>query len=170
MTEEASRKPRRETLELIYADLVDERNRLRDAQRAVTSQLGPIPASTSVIVGLLAAVATADGSEGDRVLVVGVALGFSIAITALSILWSRGEPYRKLRRELLDKQKKWRGPETELAPEDWLQRRIELETDLYEYLGDQFDRQRLHLFIVQGLLLTEAIVVIVLAVVLGAFS
>jgi hypothetical protein len=170
MTEEGSRKARRETLELIYADLVEERNRLRDAQRAVTSQLGPIPASTSVIVGLLAAVATGDGSEVDRGLVVGVALAFSIAITVLSLLWSGGPPYRRRRGELLEQQKEWRGPETGLAPEDWLQRRIELETDLYKELGARFDTQRIHLFIVQGLLLAEAIVVVALAVVLGAFG
>jgi hypothetical protein len=170
MTEEGSPKPERDTLELIHADLVAERDRLRDAQRAVTSQLGPIPASTSVIVGLLAAVATGDGSESDRVLVVGVALAFSIAITVLSIVWSRGEPYREMRQEMLDEQQDRFGPERGWTVLAWLQRRIDLERDLYEKLAERFNAQRTHLFIVQGLLLAEAIVVVALAVALDALG
>jgi hypothetical protein len=164
------RRPDRDTLELIHADLVAERDRLRDAQRTVTSQLGPIPASTSVIVGLLAAVATGDGSEGDRGLVVGVALAFSVVITALSIRWSGGQPYRELRLRAMRDQEGRLGPEVESDPVGWLQRRVDLETGLYEALVSRFNAQRTHLFIVQGLLLAEAIAVVVLALALGALG
>jgi hypothetical protein len=162
--------PDRDTLELIHSDLVAERDRLRDAQRTVTSQLGPIPASTSVIVGLLAAVATGDGSESDRVLVVGVALAFSVVITALSIRWSGGQPYRELRLQAMQAQEERLGPEADSDPVGWLQRRIDLETGLYEALAGRFNSQRTRLFIVQGLLLAEAIVVVILAVALGALG
>jgi hypothetical protein len=164
------RRPDRDTLELIHADLVAERDRLRDAQRTVTSQLGPIPASTSVIVGLLAAVATGDGSEGDRGLVVGVALAFSVVITALSIRWSGGQPYRELRLRAMREQEERLGPEADSDPVDWLQRRVDLETGLYEALVSRFNAQRRHLFIVQGLLLAEAIAVVALALALGALG
>ena len=164
------RPPDRDTLELIHADLVAERDRLRDAQRSVTSQLGPIPASTSVIVGLLAAVATGEGSESDRVIVVVVALAFSIVITVLSIRWSGGQPYRELREAAMAEQEARLGPETQSDPVGWLRRRIELETRLYGALVPRFNSQRRHLFIVQGLLLAEAIVVVALAVALGAFG
>ena len=164
------RRPDRDTLELIHADLVAERDRLRDAQRTVTSQLGPIPASTSVIVGLLAAVATGDGSEGERGLVVGVALAFSVAITALSVRWSGGQPYRELRLRAMREQEERLGPEVDSDPVDWLRRRVELENGLYEALVSRFNAQRTHLFIVQGLLLAEAIAVVALALALGALG
>jgi hypothetical protein len=162
--------PDRETLELIHADLVSERDRLRDAQRAVTSQLGPIPSSTSVIIGLLAAVATRTEHETDRIVVVGVALVFSVAITVLSILWSKGEPYRALRAAVRSEQERLLGPEADASPLEWLRRRIQLEQDVYDELAGRFDSQRLHLFIVQGLLVAEAIVIVALAVALGAFG
>jgi acid phosphatase family membrane protein YuiD len=164
------RRPHRDTLELIHADLVAERDRLRDAQRTVTSQLGPIPASTSVVLGLLAAVATGEGSVSDRVIVVGAALAFSVLITALSIRWSGGQPYRELREKAMQRQESRLGPETESDPVSWLERRIELETGLYGELVSRFNSQRRHLFVVQGLLLAEAIVVVVLAVALGALG
>ncbi len=163
-------RPDPETLELIHGDLVAERDRLRDAQRAVTSQLGPIPASTSVIIGLLAAVATRRGPETDRLVVVGVALVFSVAITVLSIMWSRGEPYRALRETVIRRQERRLGPEADASPVDWLRRRIELEEDVYRELARRFDSQRLHLFIVQGLHVAEAIVIVALAVTLDAFA
>jgi hypothetical protein len=104
------------------------------------------------------------------VLVVGAALAFSVVITALSILWSGGPPYRELRDEAMQRQELRLGPEAESDPVSWLELRIELETGLYGELVSRFRSQRRHLFVVQGLLLAEAIVVVVLAVALGALG
>src|SRR5215210_9205985 len=147
------------TLELIYAQLSRERDRLRDAQRAVTSQLGPIPASTSVILGLLAAVAThGERTDSQRVLVVVVALAFSVLITALSAQGSGGTPYRKMREELYGERLDPTRLEEALPPSEWLMLNIGVERDLIAALGKSFDRQRGRLFLVQGLLVAEAAV------------
>jgi hypothetical protein len=42
------------TLRLVYDDVVRERDRLRDARRAVTSQLEPFPVASAVVVGVVA--------------------------------------------------------------------------------------------------------------------
>jgi hypothetical protein len=43
---------RAEILEKAYADLVGERDRLRDARAGFTARLGPLPAAAAIVIGL----------------------------------------------------------------------------------------------------------------------
>ena len=54
-----------ETLRLVYADLINERDRLRDARRSITTQLGPLPASAGLIIGLFAAFGDIESGAHD---------------------------------------------------------------------------------------------------------
>jgi hypothetical protein len=139
------------TLKLVHEDIVGERDRLRSARAAITSQLGPLPASAGIVIGLV-------GSLDHR-----VERGFLIAAGALfglvmlvSIRYSRLAPYRVLRarRVLRDRQSGAECPgdsmpmesgdkgepepwyigstvDRSLKPADWLTRKIALEEQIY---------------------------------------
>jgi hypothetical protein len=113
-----------ETLTLIYEDRVRERERLRDARRAITAQLGPLPAAAAVIIGLFATFAKDIRSEEPLFL---AALGAFVLVILVSALSVDLSPYRAMRA----------NHETELGsfdrlPRDkWLERMISLEREIY---------------------------------------
>jgi hypothetical protein len=93
-------------LKAAYEDARAENERLRDARRGVTRQLGPLPISASVVAGLVAGF----GSESIQCeLLLWIALGLLVLVLIpLSIIYSNMQPYRALREdkeELLVKQK-----------------------------------------------------------------
>ena len=118
---------RLELAKLRYQDVLDERDRLRGARAAVTSQLGPLPASAAIVIGLAGTVA--DKVEEWALIGAG---GLFAALVIVSMLFSSLRPYRVMRA-------KWRGSATTLgfaavAGEDavaWIERKIKMEEELY---------------------------------------
>jgi hypothetical protein len=84
-------------LKAAYEDARGENERLRDARRAVTHQLGPLPISASVVAGLVAGF----GSESIQCeLLLWLALGLLVLVLIpLSMLYSNMRPYRALRED-----------------------------------------------------------------------
>lgn len=144
-----------ETLRLAYEDRVRETTRLRDARRQFTSQLGLLPASAAVVVGLFAAFST----EIDDGLLALALIPFVVAVI-ISALFSRLKPYRKIRQEIEAKEGKgdWR-----LSEEQWLVAMIKLEEQLYRELAWRLDRERWGAFFVQALVVFQIIYLIILA-------
>jgi hypothetical protein len=144
--------PDLETLRHVYADLVTERNRLRDARRGVTAQLGPLPASAGVIIGLFAAFGRIHG--GVHAVLFGLALlPFAVAVV-VSTLALRKDPYRRFERLRED---------ADLLPEEeWLRLAIARERTIYPKLEVIFDNERRSLLWVQLLLATEVIYLVLI--------
>jgi hypothetical protein len=144
-----------ETLQLIYDRLVRERDRLRDARRAVTAQLGPLPAAAVVVLGLFTALPDEIHNRG----LVWAALGLFVAVLALST-WGIGVvPYRRRCAEV-DAPAREDGLRDEdfLPREEWLLELIKHERGVYygtprEPLSLQasFERERSTLIVVQVL-------------------
>jgi hypothetical protein len=84
-------------LKAAYEDARGENERLRDARRGVTRQLGPLPISASIVAGLVAGF----GSESIQCeALLWVALGLlGVVLIPLSMLYSNMRPYRALREE-----------------------------------------------------------------------
>lgn len=120
----ADDQPSVETLRLIYDDLVRERDRLRDARRAVTAQLGPLPASAGIIVSLFAAFLPQGGSPAYSILL-GFALIPFVLILVLSSRASRRDPYRSMRKPAAEMSEK------SLSERAWLIERIAAERTHY---------------------------------------
>jgi hypothetical protein len=86
----------RRTLELIHEDIVVERDRLRSARASITSQLGPLPASAGIVIGLVAAL----DHRVQRGYFIAATVLFALVIL-VSIRYSRLPPYRLLRGRLV---------------------------------------------------------------------
>ena len=145
-----------ETLRLVYADLINERDRLRDARRSITAQLGPLPASAGLIIGLFAAFG--DIESGRMTLLYGLALLPFLLVMLVSTLALRRNPYRKLTK---------REPQTaegdDLLPEEeWLTQRIALERRSYVDLEHDFEEERTSLLRVQVLLGAEVVYLVLI--------
>jgi hypothetical protein len=167
-----SSEPDVETLQLIYARLILERDRLRDARRAVTAQLGPLPAAGAVVLGLFTGLPDDIQNRG----LVWAALALFIGVLALSA-WGIGlDPYR-LRGGEVDAPTMEDGLRDDdfLSREEWLFARIKHERRVYygttiggaqpsqsEPLSLQagFERERSTLTVVQVLLAIEVIVLV----------
>lgn len=166
-------------LRLSYEDVRRESKRLRDARAAVTRQLGPLPISAGILVGLVAAF-----SDKAAQLPLWLAFAFFCALILLSIAYSDMRPYRQVRAA---KEAEWRkklearhreaavrareiGLQVEdLLPErEWYAAMIQLERQIYgdldridnrhglptrdlQDLQDGFDRERTGLYAVQVL-------------------
>jgi hypothetical protein len=99
-------------LKAAYAAARDENERLRDARRGVTRQLGPLPISASVVAGLVAGFNT-ESIQCESLLWLALVLLVTVLIP-LSILYSNMRPYRALREdkeELLEKQRVFKKDE-----------------------------------------------------------
>lgn len=138
------------TLRLVHEDVVGERDRLRSARAAITSQLGPLPASAGIVIGLIGGLD--HRVEHGFLIAAGVLFGLVILI---SVRYSRLAPYRVLRsRRVLGEQSgaerlggstpvktsDKREPEPQyigstvdrsLEPADWLAKKIALEEQIY---------------------------------------
>jgi hypothetical protein len=161
-TESGDAEPDVATLRLIYADVIHERDRLRDARRAVTARLGPLPASAGLIIGLFAGLRQIEGGRAEGL--VWAAFGVLCLLTLISIAASRLRPYRS------EREKGW--PEEGLAPEDlrpeqdWLIEMIVRERRVYHgRLKKNFELERFGLDIVQFLLVVEVLLLLILRVV-----
>jgi hypothetical protein len=176
-------------LEKVYADVVNERDRLRSARAAVTRQLGPLPASAGIVLGL---VGVASGAVACGFLIAAAAL--FLALMLVSIALSSLTPYRLLRaRKVLDYDSPATPPAEPPSPAGtqpttyigetvqpdvdyatWLQEKIRFESELYgplrrsQYdlfgpkdLQRSFDIERAALNIVQ--VLFAAIILVLLA-------
>jgi hypothetical protein len=123
-------------LRLRYQDVLTERDRLRNARASVTSQLGPLPASAAIVIGLAATVA--DKVEMWALISAG---GLMLGIVALSMLYSGLRPYRIMRARAEGKRSADLG--SPVLPEDdeagWLDAKIKLEQTIY---GELDTRQR----------------------------
>lgn len=143
-----------ETLRLVYADRVRERDRLRDARRSVTTKLGPIPASAGVIVGLFAALGP-DIERGWMALLFGLALIPFVLVMVTSALTLRERSYRELETEAEAPRP---GPEQDSLDEaDWLQNMIAFERQMFPKLEKHFEQERSNLLRVQVLLGVEVV-------------
>jgi hypothetical protein len=145
-----------EPLQRVYDDVVRERDRLRDARRAVTSQLGPLPAASAVIVGLFAALSDDVDGRLPTVLFV-LALALFLLMNVISMRAIGYKPYRELRDELL--------PDEGLdgkSESEWLAEMIHVERELMTRLEGAFEKERRFLLAVQCLL---ALQVLLLAVI-----
>lgn len=136
-----------ETLRLVHADLVRERDRLRDARRAVTAQLGPFPASAGLVVGLFAALQPHFHGHPTRIVLISAAVLIFALIVSVSFRGLRFKPYREL--------SKITG---EGLPErEWLTAENERLRGLLDGdLAKNFSRERNALLTVQVLLVLEA--------------
>jgi predicted permease len=169
-----------ETLELIYDRIVRERDRLRDARRAVTAQLGPLPAAAAVVLGLFAGLPDHVHNRG----LVWAALAVFIGVILLSAWGIRVSPYRRLSAQL-DAPTTQEGlrEDDSLPRKDWLLERIRHERRIYygdpaessqptqdgikgrwrrfwrepQSLEESFGRERSTLLVVQTLLAVEVV-------------
>jgi hypothetical protein len=140
------------TLELAYENGVRERDRLRDARRSVTSQLGPLPAASAIVVGLFGALS--DDIHGiTTVIIYGVALALFVAIAAVSTRAITYEPYR-VQRENAEKAVGWTHDET-LLPSEWFVGMMRVEREVRMKLESAFDRERRWLLIVQWMIVAQ---------------
>jgi hypothetical protein len=123
-----------ETLRLVYADRVNERDRLRDARRDVTARLGPIPASAGVIIAPFAAL----GPDLERrwtALLFGLALVPFVLVMVISARALNEKSYRELFGEV---EVPRAGSEHDvLAEEDWLRMMIAFEREMFPKLAEQ---------------------------------
>jgi hypothetical protein len=142
-----------ETLALVYDHLVSERNRLRDARREVTSRLGPLPAAAGLVLGLFGGLPDHVQNRG----LVWAALGVFIALGALSAFAIRLKPYRAL--TPADDPVKCRDRDR-LGRVHWLEAQIAQERDVYEPLGQYFDKERNMLLGVQVLVAVEVVLLV----------
>jgi hypothetical protein len=150
-----------EVLKLRYDQVTEERDRIRQARAHFARQLGPLPAFAGLSVSVVAAFADNVNHEAW----LWAALGVFIAMTVVSMLYSRMPAYRQLRaRAEGDKQ-----PLSEMTVEQWYATEIELEGKLYgeprtsnkirpppvrNLGGDlqvQLDRERTGVFVTQSL-------------------
>ena len=157
-----------ETLQLVYDGLVRERDRLRDARRAVTAQLGPLPAAGAVALGLFAGLPDNIQNRG----LVGFALALFGAALLVSAWGIRHDPYRRQGGQLgMPTREDGLRDDDVLPREDWLLQRIKDERLIYygapaggaqepETLSLQasFDRERSALLAVQLLVAAEVVV------------
>lgn len=148
-----------ETLRLAYEDRLREAERLRDARRAFTTQLGVLPASAAVIVSLFAAFTE---QIADARLLALALIPFVVSVI-VGAGFSQLKPYRTLRRELEEEvgRADWRR----LSQEQWLEAMIELEEQIYAKLEERLERERLGVLAVQLLVVVQIAYVIVLAIV-----
>jgi hypothetical protein len=123
-----SSEPDVETLQLIYDRIVRERDRLRDARRAVTAQLGPMPAAGAVVLGLFAGLPDDIHNRG----LVWAALAVFIVVILLSASGIRLSPYRQLTAEM-DAPTTQEGlrEDDRLPRTEWLLERIKHERRIY---------------------------------------
>ena len=84
-------------LSLVYDDLVRERDRLRDARRSVTSQLGPLPAASAIVLALFGALGP--DIHGRMTVLFVIALLMLVAIAVVSSIAITYLPYRQIRRD-----------------------------------------------------------------------
>jgi hypothetical protein len=140
-------------LRLVYDDLVRERDRLRDARRSVTSQLGPLPVASAVVVGLFG------GLSRD---IKGVLLTslYAIALALFGVIvWYSAKaieqsPYRTQRDAILPNDGRGLDKESESV---WLARMIEMERSVRGPLVDSFEDERKSLILVQRLLVVQVL-------------
>jgi hypothetical protein len=143
-----------ETLRLAYEDRVREASRLRDARRAFTAQLGFLPASAIVAVGLFGA--ASNKVDGQWLALALIPFVFALAVGAY---FSRLDPYRTIRDDIEGEMKTdW----LRLSPEQWLVAKIELEERIYPRLVESVDRERRGVRAVQLLVAVQLVYVIVL--------
>jgi len=124
---------RTEILEMAYADLVSERDRLRDARGGFTGRLGPLPASAAIVIGLAGSAA----DDVNKLWVVEAALLLAL-LMFISTVYSGLRPYRLLRARRqahFDPALAEDGKELVFglqAPDraTWLQQKIKLEQEL----------------------------------------
>jgi hypothetical protein len=149
--------PELETLKFVYEDLVRERDRLRDARRAITSQLGLLPTASAVVVTLFGALSN-DIHGGRSTLLFGLALAVFVVMVLLSMIAVfPPRPYRKLRKEALQKLPDGgRGLDQEPAVE-WLSSKIDLERRLTSRLETALGEERGALLLVEGLFLAQIV-------------
>lgn len=151
-----------ETLRLVYADRVNERDRLRDARREVTARLGPIPASAGVIIALFAAL----GLRFERwwaALLFGLALIPFAWVMVISARALREKPYRQLAADDAEVSRA-AGEQDSLAEQDWLELMIAYERKTFPKLEKLFERERDSLLRVQVLLGTEVVILVSITV------
>lgn len=123
----------REVLERVLEDVIAERNRLRDARGRITRELGLLPASAVVAIGL---VATAAEEVARGWLIAAGAL--VVGMVVMGAVFGELPPYRILRA------KKHGGPGCSFAfdrdetdPLSWLERKIDLEEKVCGPLRDE---------------------------------
>ena len=150
-----------ETLRLVYDDLVHERDRLRDARRSVTSQLGPLPVASAVVVGLFGAPQRRypridDGRVHRRA-------GCLLRHRDVSAIALGYQPYRNLRREA-ERASGWADDDARPADE-WLSGMITVERLVKGSLGKAFDTERTFLLSVQWMLVAQVLLLGLIAVV-----
>jgi hypothetical protein len=126
-------------LRLRYEDVLTERDRLRDARAGVTGQLGPLPASAAIVIGLAGTVA--DKVESWALITAG---GLLAVIVIVSILFGSLRPYRLMRATASKKASTDLGSTvaSDVDEATWLRAKIELEQRLY---GKLDPRQHLRL-------------------------
>jgi hypothetical protein len=144
------------TLNLVYEDLVRERDRLRDARRSVTSQLGPLPAASGVVIGLFGALGPRVQGAMKPYFI--VALILLLVIAGVSTVALTSSPYRKLREGAVKDLKKegWTSDDRQ-EEQDWLAAMIELERLLKVTLGSAFNKERDYLLAVQWLFVVQVL-------------
>ena len=135
-------------LELAHEDVVAERDRLRSARAAISSRLGPLPASAGIVIGLVGGL----DHRVERGFLIAAIVMFAL-VMLVSIRYSRLPPYRLLRarRVLPDDAHKTAGEaptylgstvarQTDAAL--WLSRKIDLDGRIYgplrKYQGVNF--------------------------------
>jgi hypothetical protein len=160
--------------------LVRERDRLRDARRSVTAQLGPLPAAAAVVLGLFAGLPDNVQNRG----LVWAALALFIGVIVLSAWGIRLDPYRRLsgqvdapttddglrdddslpRKDWLlarinHERRIYYGAPTGSAeqPQNWIKRRLPSSGRRPLSLQASFDRERSTLLVVQILLAAEVV-------------
>ncbi len=139
------------TLRLVYDDLVRERDRLRDARRAVTSQLEPFPVASAVVVGLFAGLS----GQIKGVLPTGL-FGFALVLFVIIVWFSTKavgqSPYRRERDAILPND----GRGLDRTPEPlWLARMIEMERSVKADVVASFEDERSSLHRVQRLFVVQ---------------
>jgi len=149
--------PEPETLKFVYEDLVRERDRLRDARRAISSQLGQLPTASAVVVTLFGALSN-DIHGGQSTLLFRLALAAFVAMVLLSLIAVfPPRPYRKLRKEALQKlPDEGRGLDQQPTVE-WLSSMIDLERKLTSRLETALGEERGVLLLVQGLFVAQIV-------------
>ena len=146
-----------ETLKFVYEDLVRERDRLRDAGRAITSKLGLLSMASAVVVTLFGALSN-DIHGGRSTLLFEFALAAFVAMVLVgTIAVFPPRPYRKLRKEALQKLPDGgRGLDQEPTVE-WLSSMIDLERKLTSRLETTLGEERGALLLVQGLFVAQIV-------------
>ena len=143
-----------------------ERNRLRDARRLTTAQLGPLPAAAAAVLGLFAGLPDEIRNRG----LVWAALVIFIAVLLVSAWGVRLEPFRRVGGQLDAPTRDDGLRDDDFRPRtQWLLARIAHERRLYygaspggagdaaPSLQESFDRERTALLAVQILLAVEVV-------------